>query len=161
MTEQSSSDQSDAALAAICEALRHPVVLSAQQEQAFHQFRKRAFIRRYNTIRLVRRGKLKYRRVGVAGGDLPVHPVEWDLRKAHKRFIDQLALLTRRQPPASALGVAARQHKASGRQAPVLEAWTLYAGRGRLRTALVSRKTGEKPHYIRRVIRESVRDRND
>lgn len=156
MTEQVSSEQNDVALAAIRQATRHPVILSEQQENAFHEFRKRASIRRYNTLCLVRRGKLKYRRVGVAGGDLPMCPVEWDLWKAHRRFIDQLAAFARRQPPASALGVAARQHKASNRHAPVLAAWALYAGRGRHRTALVARKTGEKPHYIRWVIRQKT-----
>jgi hypothetical protein len=161
MTEQVSSEQSDTALTAIREALRRPMVLSAEQEQAFHEFRKRSLIRRYNTIRLVRRGKLKYRRVGVAGADLPVHPVEWDLRNAHKRYIAQLAALIPRDPPATTLAVAARQRSAADRRAPVLAAWALYAGRGRHRTGLVARKTGEKPHYIRWVIRESVRDRKD
>jgi hypothetical protein len=152
------AEQADQALAAIREALRQPVSLSMQEEQAFHEFRSRSFIRRHTTIRKIRRGKLVFRRGGVAGADLAVHPIQWDLFRAHKRFDAQQAFLIPPTPPDSALGVAARQQKAASRRAPVLAALKFYAGRGRKRVALVVRQTGESSHYVRRVLRESVRD---
>lgn len=141
-------------------ALNHPAQLSEGQEHTSPEPCARPFlIKRHETVRLMRRGVLVYRRRGVAGADLPVSPVEWDLDEAHRRYVADLCWLPQRAPDPQ-LGVAVRQERANTRRTRILAFYLQYRSRGRHCAALIAAKTKESLPYVRRVLRESARDPN-
>lgn len=153
-------DPENAALAAIRAAHANPRLMSAEEEAEFYQSFRRSTIRRVETIRLIRRGELVFRLKGKRGADLPCHPLEWERRHALGNF--QRALRGDiRQTPDPFLGVRARQTKAQARAQRVLSLYPFYAHRGRAAASLIAKRLGEKEHYVRRILRESVHDRKN
>lgn len=146
-----------AALAAMREAFRHPRPVSQKEKKAFDQLRARAWIRRFETLRLIRRGALVFRINGRGGADLPCYRAEWENQKALQKFQRLLGRVFRR-PPKSALGVRSRQATADARAQRVLALQPLYQHRGRAAAALIARKLDEPAHYVRRILRENVHD---
>lgn len=98
------------ALAAIREALKHPRILSAQEERDFLERRKGMYIERHEYVATVRRGKLVYRAHGKAGADLPVPPYYWAMLQRQRDFQAEASKVDRacrmaamnRQPRSSA-----------------------------------------------------------
>lgn len=148
-------NQDTVALAAMRVALARPKSLSLEEEQAFLRFRAKAWVRRIETLSLVRRGRRVFRRVGRGGADLPCHPIEWDIHQALLKFQQLLGRVFRR-PPVSALGVQSRQTKAAARAQRVLDVYPQYQHRGRHAAALIAKTLDEHVFYVRRVLRETL-----
>lgn len=138
-------------------ALANPRPLTSSEEQTFLRFRSSALVQRSETLRLVRRGRVVFRPARRGGADLPCHPIEWTNRKALLKFQRMLGRVFRR-PPDSALGVQSRQTKARARAQRVLTVYPPYQHRGRHAAALIAKRIGEQVFYVRRVLRENVRD---
>ena len=136
----------------------NPQALSSRAEQTFFRFRSSAWVQRFETRRLLRRGRIVFRWAGRSGADLPCPPFEWRNYQALLKFQKLLGHISRR-PPNSALGVQSRQTKAEARAKPVLSMYSHYQHRGRHAAALIATRLGEPVFYVRRVLRESVRDR--
>ena len=151
--------QNPDAIAAMRLAHATPQPLSAEQEAEFNRFRSRALIRRIETIRVIRRGRLVFRVRGRRGNDLPCHPLHLEAQRALEKWQRQVDGDRRRPDPS--LGVRARQTKAQARAQRVLDLYPLYAHRGRAAGALIAKKLDEKLHYVQRILRENVHDRNN
>jgi hypothetical protein len=74
------------ALAAIREALKHPRVLTPEEEREFLERRAHAAIERHEYIVAMRRGRIVYREHGKAGADLSVPPYYWRMLKSRRDF---------------------------------------------------------------------------
>jgi hypothetical protein len=72
------------ALAAIREALKHPRILTAEEERDFLERRKGMYIERHEYVATLRRGKIVYREHGKAGADLSVPPYYWEMLKQRR-----------------------------------------------------------------------------
>jgi hypothetical protein len=140
-------------LKAIKEALRHPQVLTAQDEADLMEMRSRARIIRpaRRVVMIWRRRKFVFRIEGRAGADMNEHP---DARKYKEAERDYLSRLAKMAGPPIALGVKARQRKAVENEAKVLRAYEAFADRGSGAAAVVARVTGFTPQYVRRVIKK-------
>jgi len=74
------------ALAAIREALKHPRVLTPEEERDFLQRRAHGAIERHEYIAKMRRGRIVYREPGKAGADLSVPPYYWRMLQRQRDF---------------------------------------------------------------------------
>jgi len=84
------------ALAAIREALKHPRILTSEEERDFLERRKGMYIERHEYLATMRGGKIVYRENGKAGADLDVPPYYWEMLKRRRDFEVEASKVERR-----------------------------------------------------------------
>jgi len=84
------------ALAAIREALKHPRMLTPEEEREFLERRAHAAIERHEYIVTMRRGRIVYREHGKSGADLSVPPYYWRMLQRQRDFEAEASKVERR-----------------------------------------------------------------
>lgn len=145
-------------LAAFKAALSVPRHLSAEEEEEFQAFRRRAYLIKPSPIRVCvirRRGRYVFRVEGQAGADFEDHPQTLEYRKRERDFLSYWA---KQAGPPIAAGVKARQSKAEAREREILRLLEKFADKGSGAAAVVARELRISAKQVREVRNKNARD---
>ncbi|EIL93252.1 hypothetical protein AB7849_02555 [Rhodanobacter sp. 115] len=146
-------DVEEAALAAIREALKHPRVLTAEEERDFLERRAHGAIERHEYIVTMRRGKLVYREHGKAGADLSVPPYYWHMLQRRRDFEAEAAKVERQL--AARWLYQPRQRKAEVLALRIVELSQSITGTSRLKR--IAREAGCSVRTVERALKNTTK----
>ncbi len=145
-------EQKAAALAAIKEVLKHPRVLTLDEERDFLERRARGAIVQHAYIATERRGKLVYREHGKAGADLPVPPYYWKILKWFRDFETESEKILRGLRLRTLNPQTARQRKADETAQRIRKLAETIIGRGRIKA--IAHKVGCSTRTVERALKD-------
>lgn len=145
---------SNAALIAIKEARTRGVELTAEEEQAFFEFRKgvrsAAEASAPEVIAVDNRdGVLRFKYRGQTGPGTTQHPRGIEAARRERDFLTEVSKLLRRPPTSQA--VAARRSRADQSSEQISSLLEKYAYLGRSAAKAVAAELGVSPEHVRRV----------